>query len=189
MCGGDVLSTIDGHRLTAGTQGIDLSVGFAWSLWVNVASSNTSDTGADSIIGTRATSGGAWHKMDLAGISNWNGGGITYTSLADDTWHHIVYTGDSTGLQMFIDGTSVGTDLTVPTSTFDGKMEIGGTSQFSEDVTGLYDDIAIYNVRLTPTQVTALAGGASPASVIPEPSTFSLLGLALTGLCFSRRRK
>ena len=71
-------STGELSRMRAGKQGIDLTVGFSWSLWVNVASSNISDTGADVIIGTRSGNGsanstGAWHKVDLSGASAWNG--------------------------------------------------------------------------------------------------------------------
>jgi len=185
--GGDVLSTVEGHRYSAGTQDINLAVGFTWSLWVNVSSSNLTDTGADSIIGTRAGSGGAWHKLDLAGISSWNGTELTYTNLADDTWHHIAYVGDTTDRRLYIDGTLVNTDTSVSTTTFNGNMEIGGTSQFSEDVTGLYDDIAIWNHRLTEDQIEGLADGSLTPLTVPEPSAALLGGIG--ALLLLRRRK
>ena len=64
---GIVFSTGEDDRLFAGTQGIDRAVGFTWSLWANVASSNLTDSGADVLIGTRAASGGArcWPRRNL----------------------------------------------------------------------------------------------------------------------------
>ena len=182
---GDVLNTADNHRYLAGTQDIDLTQGFAWSLWVNIASTEIAEAGADSIIGTRQEVSGTWHKMDLASTGNWNGG-VGYTTLADDTWHHVVYTGDTTSLQMYIDGTLVATDSTVPVNTFNGNMEIGGTARFTEDVTGLYDDIAIYNQKLTQEQVTALFQGADPTT-IPEPSTAIIGAFGLLALLRRKR--
>lgn len=184
---GDVLSTVEGHRYSAGTQDIDLSLGFTWSLWVNIASSNTGDTGADVIIGTRAGSGGAWHKIDLASISSWNGTELTFTSLADDEWHHIAYVGDSTDRRIYIDGTEVDIDDSVPTTIFNGNMEIGGSSQFSEDVTGLIDDIAIWNNRLTEEQIQGLADGSLTPLTVPEPSAALLGGLGALLLLLRRR--
>ncbi len=165
---GDVLSTVEGHRFSAGTQDIDLTLGFTWSLWVKVASSNITDAGADVIIGTRqgnatANSTTAWHKMDLTGVSAWNGGGsdIAYPTLADDTWHHIVYLGDTTNRQIWIDGNLVDTDTTIVVNTIARNLEIGGSSQFSEDVTGLYDDIAIWNERISEARIAELFAGGS----------------------------
>ncbi len=170
--GGDVLSTVEGHRYSAGTQSIDLTLGFTWSLWVKINSSNLTDAGADVIIGTRQGSATqdsttAWHKMDLGGISAWNGSELTYTNLADNTWHHIAYTGDTTGREIWIDGVLVDTDTSIVVNTIARNLEIGGSSQFSEDVTGLYDDIAIWNERLSSNRIIELAAG---APVIPIPN-------------------
>ena len=174
-----VLSTTEGSRLTAGTQGIDRSVGFTWSLWANVNSSNLTDTGADCIIGTR--NGGTWHKIDLAGTSNW--AGVSYPNLADDTWHHIAYVGDSTSVRIYIDGELKGTDTSTPTTTFNGPLEIGGTSRYTEDTTGLMSDVAIWNEALTLDRIQALAAGGP----VPEPATMALLGIG--GLLVLRRRR
>ncbi|MFK7788681.1 MAG: hypothetical protein AB8C95_04180, partial [Phycisphaeraceae bacterium] len=121
--GGDVLSTVEGHRYTAGSQDINLADGFTWSLWVKVNSSNLTDTGADVIIGTRGNpSGGTWHKLDLAGISAWNGSELTYTNLADDTWHHLAYTGDATERSIWIAGVKIDSDTSLADSTYNHTM-------------------------------------------------------------------
>ena len=182
--GGDVLSTVEGHRYLAGTQDIDLADGFTWSFWVNVASSNITDAGADVILGTR--DGGTWHKIDRQGISSWNGTELTYTDLSDDTWHHIAYVGDSTSREIWIDGVEVDTDTSVGTAVFNGNFEIGGDDRFGEYVTGLYDDIAVWNEKLSDADIAALFAGASPL-VVPEPSSLALIGLG--GLLIARRRR
>lgn len=187
--GGDVVSTIEGHRYRAGTQDIDLNIGFSWSLWVNVNASNITDAGADSIIGTRngsATggSGNPWHKIDLTVTNNWHGatpGSGSYVTLADSTWHFLTYVGDTATRQLFKDGVLIATDnnLTVGhNNTFNGVMEIGGTSNFSEDITGFYDDIAIWNERLTADETLSLYEVSSPASLgglLYDAGQFNLL--------------
>ena len=65
---GVVLSTKEGSRLRAGTQDIDMTKGFTWSLWVKVARSNKTDTGADVIIGSRS---GIWNKVGYSGMQRW----------------------------------------------------------------------------------------------------------------------
>lgn len=176
--GGDVLSTIEGHRYTAGTQNISLTSGFTWTLWVNVATSNTSDTGSDSIIGTRSESavdGNAWHKIDLKQTGSWNGvipgafGQSEYTggTLADGNWHFLAYVGDTSNRRLYKDGVLIGEDTNTSgqSNTFNGNMEIGGSSRYSEDVTGLYDDIAIWNERLTVDEAFSLYEISSPGSL------------------------
>ena len=167
---GLVLSTVEGNRLNGGTQGIDLNDGFTWSLWVKVASSNITDPGADVVIGTRngnsnTSSDTAWHKMDLASTSQWNGR-MNYDTLADDTWHHIAYVGDLTGRKIYKDGVEIASDDSVEVNTTSGRrFEIGGSSQFSEDITGLYSEVAVWNERLSEGAIMDLANG---ANIVPD---------------------
>jgi hypothetical protein len=163
---GIVWKTVEGNRLNAGTQGIDLNDGFTWSLWVNVATSNIGDPGADSIMGTRQ--GSPWHKIDLTSIGNWNGNvpaSGSYPNLANGQWTHIAYVGDMTGRRLYVNGVSVGTSTNVAAPTFNGALEIGGTSNFSEDITGLYSDVAVWNVRLAEDKIIDLFNG---ANIIPD---------------------
>jgi len=158
---GIVFSTGEDDRLFAGTQGIDRNVGFTWHGWVNVASSNSTDPGGDVVLGTRAGSGGSWHKIDtgggvFSGITSWAGISGNDYNLNDDTWHHLGYVGDSTSVRFYIDGVLIGSDATTPTPTFNGRFEMGGSSQFSEDMTGLMSDVAIWEEALTADELTAL---------------------------------
>lgn len=189
---GSVLNSPDGNRFLAGTQGIDLTEGFTWSFWARIDSATSA---SDVIIGTR---NGSWHKITSAsGVDGTGFVDFAYpggTNLADDTWHHFGYVGTDNGtgnagtvsVTLYIDGVAVGTDTTAASLTYNGQMEIGGSTRFSEYATVLLDDIAIYNNALSEAEIQALAAG---APVIPEPSSFVLLGLGLAGLAGFRRRK
>ena len=177
---GIVFSTGEDDRLFAGTQGIDRNAGFTWHGWVNVASSNLTDPGADVVLGTRAGSGGSWHKIDIgggvfSGITNWADISGNSYNLADDTWHHIGYVGDNTSIRYYIDGVFIGQDTTTPTSTFDGRFEIGGSSQFSEDTTGLMSDVAIWNEALTEDELIALFEISDSDGLLYDAGEFDLL--------------
>ena len=170
---GIVWSTTEGNRMTMGQQGIDLNNGFTWSFWVNVASSNITDPGADVIIGTRqgsATSSSttAWHKVDLGTVSAWNGS-MSIPNLADDTWHHVAYVGDLSGRKFYVDGVEVGSNNTIVVQTIDRVLELGGSSQFSEDVTGLYSELAIWHSRLSVAEIEDLAAGAPVIADVTAP--------------------
>ena len=174
---GIVFSTGEDDRLNLGTQGIDRNNGFTWSFWGNIASSNIADAGADVIIGTRG--GNPWHKIDVQSISNW--AGINYPTgssfLADDTWHHHAYVGDATSVRFYRDGVLVGEDFTTSSMTYNGNFELGGSSQFSEDITGLLSEVAVWDHALGEARIQELAAGGSV--VIPEPSSLLLFGLGM----------
>ncbi|MFK7852338.1 MAG: LamG domain-containing protein [Akkermansiaceae bacterium] len=185
--GGDVVATVQGHRFTAGIQDINLAEGFTWSLWVKSDSAANADGGADVIIGSRA---GIWNKVQANGTARFFDHSY---NIDDDTWHHIAYTGRSTGLnteisEFWIDGVKVSTDSN---GSFGNNqieltaLQIGGANSFSEDWTGLIDDIAIFNTVLSDERIQEIAAGASV--VIPEPST-ALLG-ALGALVLLHRRR
>jgi len=193
---GDVAYSPQGHRYTAGTQDIDLSEGFTWSLWwkAETAGFDTGDGGADVIIGSRS---GSWNKVQISSTARFFD--LGNYNVDDGEWHHIAYTGVGTGLsgstfgEMWIDGVSVDTDtngtynnLTVENT----KLEIGGASQFSEDTQGFVDDVAIWNEVLSDERIQGLAAGdpVQGGPVIPAPAALPA-GLALMGVMLIARRR
>ena len=171
---GNVYFSNQGSRLTAGTQGIDRAVGFTWSMWVNLDpnAAGNSDAGADVIIGTR--NGGTWHKVQRTSTDGWTGIGFgTGNDLMTSTWRQLTYVGDNTSVRMYIDGVFVGSDATTPTSTYDGPLEIGGSSRFTEDSEGLFSDLGVWNEALTANEAKSLydisiAGGGMLAYDVAE---------------------
>jgi hypothetical protein len=166
---GIVLSTKEGSRLVAGTQDIDLAVGFTWSLWVKAARSNKTDSGADVIIGSR---NGIWNKLGYDQLQRW--ATITGFDVADDAWHHMAIAGTTEPrVNLYIDGVLIGSDTTFHNNAtvVNDVLEIGGSSRFSEDLTGLMSDVAIWNEALSATRIQALANG---EPVIP-PKGFLLI--------------
>lgn len=193
---GSVLFSPTGNRFTAGTQGIDVTPGngFAWSFW---AKSGNDVSGV--VMGTR---NGTWHKLQFgevdgpgladfrfnaAGTNNYNG--TPDITFGDGSWHHVAYVGDENGVGIYIDGVHRGGDTTLSASTYNGMMEIGGSSKYSEDVDVYLDEIAIYSVALTSEQIVALSNGADPTQIlVPEPASLAM-GLFGMTLIAVRRRK
>lgn len=198
---GDVLYTVQGHRMTGGTQDIDMLKGFTWSFWVKYdpAASGNADSGADTLVGTRnewkPASGNTtpgynqWNKLQPSGTGNWTNS-ISYTIPGDMAWHHVVFTGFSDGtntdVSLYIDGSFVDNDTSVALY-YDGRWEIGGTSRYSEDAEAYLDDIAIWDERISEETIIALANGADPQT-IPEPASLTV-GLVGMALIFARRKR
>ncbi len=154
---GIVLSTKEGSRLRAGTQDIDLAKGFTWSLWVKAARSNKTDAGADVIIGSR---NGIWNKVGYDRMNRW--ATISGYDVADDSWHHMAVVGTTEPrVSLYIDGVPIGSDTTFQNNamTVNDVLEIGGSSKYSEDLTGLMSDVAIWDEALPLSRIQDLANG------------------------------
>ena len=156
---GEVVETVQGHRYRAGTQDIDLAVGFSWSLWFKAASAdvNKNDPGADVIIGSR---NGIWNKVQPTGTQRYFD--LRGYDIDDGEWHHIAYTGDNVvGGALWIDGVKIASDATPFNNVqiVNDVFEIGGSSRFTEDVDAFIDDIGIWNEVLSDEIIIGLANG------------------------------
>lgn len=167
---------------------------FTLSCWVNV---NPSDNYGYIIskyknpdplsygIGTTGSSVYAFFSGDTAGNS------INGTqSLKDSNWHFLSVTftrGDA--IRAYIDGTlnqtasissAVGYQTNSQSLLF-GKLS-DGSGLGPQYYNGLLDEVSIYNRALSASEVSQLY-------VIPEPSTYALLGVGAIGLLMVMRRK
>ena len=152
----------DNSRLRmANNVGADRSTGFTWSIFAKVDSTNTADAGADVVFGTRASNSGRWFKADLTSVSSWHGINYSGGTLADDTWHHLAIVGDSISVRVYKDGVLQGFDTSASggalDTLFEGRFEVGGSSQFSEDASGFYSDASIWDESLTLNEIQMLS--------------------------------
>jgi chitodextrinase len=92
-----------------------------------------------------------------AGSANVNAFGNA--SLPLTTWSHLAATYDGTTLRLYVNGTQAGSQpLTGALATSTNPLEIGGNSLFGQFFTGVIDEVRVYNVALTPTQIQADMG-------------------------------
>ena len=104
-------------------------------------------------------------------------------NINDGTWHHVVATRNSTtgAMAVYVDGVSGGTGTgptgsrTATTALRIGASRPGGSAFLN----GALDDVRVYNRILTAAEITALAGGAKPATptglaAVPDAGSITL---------------
>jgi hypothetical protein len=126
----------------------------------------------------------AWYSLD--GVNNVHRG----PNLNDGGFHHIAITRDTVNdlLTFYVDGAQAGTAVATAsnvTYTIASDVAIGSTAAGSQFFPGIIDEAVIYNTALTAAQIQenylfGLYG-------VPEPSTMSLVGLAVGGYAIRRR--
>jgi hypothetical protein len=202
----------NGQRINLGASGGVLSglSAATVSMWVKFADT----TGDDTLMSIGSFASGVplifWRDEDtssgdkdalvvLVGDKRTNG---ATNSLNTTNWTHVAFTflGGATvadGLNIYVNGVDVGAASTggnLPAAIgFSGTNPLTAgqvSSAISNDkqFTGLMDEIAIYDEVLNPLQIAALAAGATPLSVIPEPASGLLLGGLLLAGTMRRRR-
>ncbi len=79
------------------------------------------------------------------------------SSTADDEWHHLVHTygGEAGGQKLYIDGAQVASSTASTTAANNGDVFIGHADG-KTNLTGLIDDVRLYDTGLTAAQVRAL---------------------------------
>ncbi|WP_394553141.1 LamG-like jellyroll fold domain-containing protein [Agromyces sp. MMS24-JH15] len=99
----------------------------------------------------------------------------TAKSYNDGTWHHVVGTLGTDGMQLFVDGRRVGTNPDVTwAQAYWGYWRIGGDNSWDGDrnFRGTIDEVAVYPAPLTADQVVEhyVASGREPAAVPKAPA-------------------
>jgi hypothetical protein len=97
------------------------------------------------------------------------------SALTVNTWTHVAATYDGSTLRLYINGTQAASAVqtgTILTST--NPLEIGGDSILGQYFQGMIDEVRIYNVALTPTQIqtdmNSPAGGSFPVASLSATS-------------------
>ncbi len=152
---------------------------------------------------------------DLKGFELWVGGGAYGTTpnqpvfffgdkavgssvlVGPNSWHMLTAVGvpgAGGGLQLWVDGVLTGTLGNGPTTiSYPGPLNVGRKASPSFDAwNGLIDDAMIYNRALTAAEIQSLYNLAAslptpPLGVVPEPSSFLLLGAGLMAFGLIRK--
>ena len=168
--GGATTDYIDGGNinLSSSSGGGEVTV----SMWINPDSL----TGAARLFTQPAGGTGQAGTTDVqtdGSISVWNGVAYLYTAPAGTviagTWQHLAFAWDTEQVTAYVDGVAQSTQ----TARFDfgsGHGNFGIAADFvglhGDGINGKIDDIAVFDVTLTPAEVAALALGHEP---VPPP--------------------
>lgn len=139
---------------------------FTWSVWAVVNSTNDWDSWAILTDGGWTLGYGFWFEGStgdlrfFAGHYNTNAARKSFTR-GGGGWHHFAGLWDGTNVRLYIDGVE-GT-----ASTFAGPMSYTGADTFwSGQPDGKQDDLRLYNVALSATEIAKIAAAAPLTPVI-----------------------
>ena len=76
-----------------------------------------------------------------------------------------------------------------PLLALDGGLTIGGEPPSANSFGGLIDNVAVWSSTIPEGDIFALANGATPLDIIPEPGAGLLALLSGLGLVFFKRRR
>ncbi len=191
-----------GLDLSSAISGNAMAVSF-WQFNIGNGAGARSQSTAFGILGTGLEARGfgahtTWSDgniyFDHSGCCNQPAQRLIAPGLGDtlvDGWHHIVLQVDNGAAQIWVDGSLLSEHLSgaaAIASSLTGEVRVGQQYDGTVDFDGRLDEFAVWNTSLEPSEIQALANGASTLSLIPEPSSGLLLLLG-GGLLFGRRRR
>jgi hypothetical protein len=161
-----------------------------WGAWVMPTATNPIRAVLSS------DNGGFDRDIDIdsrGGSTSWSaftGNGVLGSGVAPSTsaWTFLaaVYNQSTNSLTFYVNGQSFTTTTNFGSS--EPTFDIGNNPGFGENYNGLIDNVFVYNQALSASQIGTIRANGFPSSV-PEPSTLTLLGIAVVGLAGVARRR
>src|SRR5436309_428613 len=107
---------------------------------------------------------------------------VSTATITDTTsWHYVAATKDGGSLKLYIDGTDVTGTITNQTMT-DNTLPLAiGQSSATAFFNGVIDEVALYSIALTPTQISNRAGIPPVNTSFPTVSGGAAVGQVLSG--------
>lgn len=107
---------------------------------------------------------------------------ISWTPSAN-TWYHIVvtYTASGSGVEIFVNGSSIGTATASSTKSGDGAFQIGKSVGFGNTMNGRIDEVNIWTRKITSGEVTSLYNSGSGVAY-PYATTYDQAVTATTSI-------
>ena len=157
--------TLDGSHdfLSMGTTAIPANnASQSISLWVYYTA-NSASALRDFIAIDNGASSGLYLGLNASNqLAAWKWGGtslVAATAPTINAWHNVVYTWNGTTNSLSVDGGTPTTSITAVNTGAATEVQVGRKPSGSEYFGGRIDDLRIYNVALTSTQVRSLGGG------------------------------
>lgn len=175
--------------VNVGSSSLGITSAITVSAWVKIPTTNTGGGGANiQVIACEDTTNGGqrnWNLYWRGTGSNyfawviWNSNGSTTTVTTtgitpnDGQWHHVLATYDGTsnanGIKLYIDGgtpftgtaSSTGIFSAVGSETTIGALTGGGSWQFEGNI----DEVAVFDVELSASDVTTIYNGGVPNDI------------------------
>lgn len=145
---------------------------FSVACWVR-----TSNTSKSSMSLFRVRDGSSGDQINLSTVSVFSSGGPEWqiedngtfgtirpgsgSDVRDGSWHHLIGTFDGSVLELYVDGSSVGTDSLSPSLSFSDAVAIGAFNDGEDGAIeahheGDIDDLRVYNKSLSDNEASNL---------------------------------
>jgi hypothetical protein len=128
--------------------------------WINITSSSV----RNSILGTNGPNGYNGFYVESTGLLSFIPDNVAgYHSLPSpavsiSTWHFVALTTSGSNITLFLDGNSSAFVVSYPLSVT-GAIKIGARGDYNGPLSGLIDDVRIYNRALSAAEISALYNG------------------------------
>src|SRR5262249_32943187 len=170
------------------TASLHLTSGMTLEAWVNP--SNVSSAWRDVIYKGNDNfymEGTSNNNSFPAGGATWSGAHWTIygtAALPANSWSYVAVTYDGGSLRLYLNGTQVASKAqTGNLITSTNPLQIGGDSQYGQFFQGTIDEVRVYNVALTATQIqsdmaTPIGGGGGDTQPPTVPSNLAATAIS-----------